>query len=168
MITDQQKIAILESWKMVVPIAETAADLFYRRLFELEPSYRALFPDDLSDQKRKLIKMLAFIVKALDWPDDAWRTTVPEDEDLFLVLLALGRRHHVLYRVPDASYQTVGEALIWTLDLGLGKAFTDEVRDAWLHVYTLLAKTMRLGFLAIDRDAAVEARTTASKLAQQI
>jgi len=64
MITDQQKVAILESWKMVVPIAETAADLFYRRLFELEPSYRELFPEDLTEQKRKLVKMLAFIVKA--------------------------------------------------------------------------------------------------------
>lgn len=167
MITDQQKVAILESWKMVVPIAETAADLFYRRLFELEPSYRELFPEDLTEQKRKLVKMLAFIVKALDWPDEAWQASVPEDEDLFLVVLALGRRHHVLYRIPDESYQTVGEALIWTLDFGLGKAFTEEVRDAWLHVYTLLAKTMRMGVMAVDRDATAAARASAAKLAQR-
>jgi hemoglobin-like flavoprotein len=157
MITNAQKQALLRSWKLVGPIAETAADLFYRRLFELRPAYRPLFPADLRDQKRKLIKMLGFVVKALDWTDADWRDTPPIEDDLFLVVLALGRRHVVLYRIPDDSYGPVGEALLWTLDQGLGQAFTADVREAWTHVYQLLARTMRMGAAAVGAEASTPA-----------
>src|SRR6185436_7813513 len=100
----------------------TAADLFYKRLFELRPEYAALFTSDLKEQKRKLVQMLAFIVRSLDWPDSAWKDTVSAEEDLVYVVLALGRRHRDLYRIPDDSYAVVGEALLWTLDYGLGTA----------------------------------------------
>jgi hemoglobin-like flavoprotein len=166
MITDAEKEAVRRSWKLVVPIGETAADLFYKRLFELRPDYRKLFPDDLAAQKRKLLQMLAFIVKSLTWPDAAWRDDIPIDEDLLLVVLALGRRHSELYSIPAESYATVGEALVWTLDYGLGDAFTAEVRDAWLHVYTLLSKTMLMGPLMIDKDSA-HSRQQAAALAEQ-
>lgn len=102
MITDQEKASIRDSWRLVVPIAETAADLFYKKLFELRPEYRWLFPDDMRSQKRKLLAMLSFIVKALDWPDSAWREQVEEEDDLCLVLLALGRRHTVEFRSRSA------------------------------------------------------------------
>jgi hemoglobin-like flavoprotein len=166
MITETEKEAIRRSWKLVVPIGETASDLFYKRLFELRPEYRALFPDDLRAQKRKLLQMLAFIVKSLTWPEAAWREDVPPDEDLLLVVLALGRRHSELYKIPAESYGAVGEALVWTLDYGLGEAFTDEVRDAWLHVYTLLSKTMNLGSRMVDRDA-LASRQRALELGEQ-
>src|SRR5262249_33090499 len=126
MLTVAEKAAIRRSWELVVPIGDTAADLFYKRLFELAPQYRALFPDDLGPQKRKLLSMLAFVVHALDFPDEAWSATVPLEEDLFLVVLALGRRHVDLYGVPDDAYDTVAQALLWTLDYGLGEAFTVE------------------------------------------
>lgn len=71
MLTEADKQAIKDSWRLVVPIAETATDLFYKRLFELQPSYRAYFKGDMQTQKRKLFTMLAFIVKALDWPESA-------------------------------------------------------------------------------------------------
>jgi hemoglobin-like flavoprotein len=158
MIDDAQKQAILRSWRLVVPIAETAADLFYKRLFELRPDYRSLFPDDISAQKRKLVKMLSFVVKSLDWPDSAWRDAVPPEDDLMLVVLALGRRHAVLYKIPDDSYGPVGEALLWTLDYGLGKAFTDDVREAWLGIYKLLVVAMRMGAALVDGDAALSVR----------
>jgi hemoglobin-like flavoprotein len=166
MITETEKDAIRRSWKLVVPIGETAADLFYKRLFELRPEYRSLFPDDMKAQKRKLIQMLAFIVKSLTWPEAAWREDVPPDEDLLLVVLALGRRHSELYKIPAESYGTVGEALVWTLDYGLGEAFTPEVRDAWLHVYTLLAKTMNMGSKMADRDV-MASRQRALELGEQ-
>jgi len=150
MLDDQQKKVLRESWRLVVPIADTAADLFYKRLFELKPEYRALFKSDMAAQKRKLVSMLAFIVKSVDWPDDAWRENVPEEDDLFLIVLALGRRHSDLYNVPDAAYDTVGEALIWTLDYGLGKAFTSEARAAWTQLYKLLATTMKMGRLSVQ------------------
>ncbi len=150
MITDAHKQAISRSWKLAVPVADTVADLFYKKLFELQPEYRSLFPADITRQKSKLLQMLGFVVKSLDFPDAAWRETADAEEDLFLVVLALGRRHTDLYGVPDESYATVGEALIWTLDYGLGEAFTPEVRAAWVHVYSLLAMAMKMGASAVD------------------
>lgn len=149
MITDAQKRAIVSSWRLVGPISETAADLFYKRLFELRPQYRALFSEDMDRQKQKLMKMLGFVVKALDYPDNAWTQTVPEEDDLFLVVVALGRRHSDLYGVSDDAYEPVGEALAWALDYGLGEAFTEDVRSAWAHVYSVLANTMRMGRAAV-------------------
>jgi hemoglobin-like flavoprotein len=149
MISDGEKALIKESWRLVVPIAETAADLFYRRLFELRPEYQNLFKGDMASQKRKLLAMLAFIVASLDWPEAAWRDTVPEEDDLCLVVLALGRRHSDLYKIPDASYEAVGEALLWTLDYGLGKKFDAPTRAAWTHVYQLVSLTMKMGRLSV-------------------
>ena len=157
MLNDAEKKLILNSWRLVVPIKDTAADLFYRRLFELKPSYQELFKSDLVTQKRKLIAMLSFIVKSLDWPDAAWRDTVAEEDDLFLVVLALGRRHSDLYSVPDAAYTTVGEALLWTLDYGLGKEFTPAVRAAWTKVYGLVSTAMKMGRLSVQPAAVTDA-----------
>lgn len=145
MITDGEKRAIITSWRQVDPLATSAADVFYERLFELKPEYRALFPPDLTRQKEKLLKMLAFIVDALDYADSSWSETVAPERDLFLVVVELGRRHTELYQVADDAYHPVGEALIWALDRELGEAFTEEVRAAWLHVYRLLAMTMLMG-----------------------
>ncbi len=150
MITDAQKQAITSSWRLVVPIADTAADLFYKRLFERRPDYRGMFPEDMTRQKGKLIKMLGFVVQSLRFPDEAWATTVPISEDLFLVMLAMGRRHSDLYGVPDDGYEPVRDALIYSLDYGLGEAFTPDVREAWNHVYRLLASAMKLGKSAVD------------------
>ena len=150
MLTEADKQIIKDTWRLVVPIAETAADLFYKKLFELQPSYRQLFPAEMAPQKRKLLATLAFIVKSLDWPDSAWRENVAEEDDLFLVVLALGRRHSDLYKIPDASYATVGEALLFTLDYGLGKKFDAPAKAAWTKVYTLVSTTMKMGRLSVQ------------------
>ncbi len=156
MITEEDKDHIRRSWKLVIPIAETAADLFYKRLFELKPEYRPLFPDNLAGQKSKLVRMLAFIVKALDFPETAWKDDVAEAEDLLLVLLALGRRHDSLYRVPKEAYGSVGEALLWTLDYGLGEAFSPPVRAAWTAVYKAVSTTMILSVKAAEPDRSLD------------
>jgi hemoglobin-like flavoprotein len=150
MITDEQKATILANWRLVVPIADTAADLFYRRLFELKPEYRKLFGEDMDSQKKKLLHMLQFIVRSLEWGGTAWAEDVPPDDDLFLVLLALGRRHSMLYAVPDDAYEAVLESLLWTLDYGLGKAFDDKAQEAWTQVMLLIANTMILGRYSVD------------------
>lgn len=157
MLNDAEKKLILSSWRLVVPIKDTAADLFYRRLFELRPGYQQLFKSDMATQKRKLIAMLAFIVRSLDWPDAAWRDNVAEEDDLFLVVLALGRRHSELYAVPDAAYAAVGEALLWTLDYGLGKEFTPPVRAAWTKIYGLVAAAMKMGRLSVQSRTLTDA-----------
>jgi len=167
MITESEKEAVRRTWRLVVPIAGTAADLFYKRLFELRPDYAALFSGDMTVQKRKLLQMLAFIVKSLDWPESAWKDPVSAEEDLMLVVLALGRRHKELYRIPPESYAVVGEALLWTLDYGLGKAFDDAARTAWLHVYQLVSTTMRMGSTLTIHAAETPDRTTSERLGQR-
>jgi len=129
--TPRQITVVQESFAAVAPIAADAADLFYQRLFTLDPSLRPLFPDDLEEQKRKLMQMLGLAVKGLNQP-----------ERLVPVLEDLGRRHGT-YGVKDEHYDVVGEALLWTLAKGLGDAFTPEVEEAWLEVYGLIASTMK-------------------------
>jgi hemoglobin-like flavoprotein len=142
MITHAQKDTIRRTWKLVEPIADSVPDLFYKRLFDIAPQYRSLFSEDMSAQKRKLATMLAFVVKSIDWPEEFWTDRISPDQDLVMVVAALGRRHSQLYRVPDEAYVPVGEALLWTLDYGLGEAFTSDVREAWAALYGVLSKCM--------------------------
>ena len=121
---------------------ETASDLFYKRLFQLKPDYREFFSPDMTSQKRKLMVTLAFVVKSADWAADTWSEDVAQDNDFFLVVLALGRRHGMLYRIPEDSYPVVGESLMWALHMGLGQAFTDQARAAWNKLYNQLALIM--------------------------
>lgn len=122
---------IKESWDKVFPIADKAAELFYGKLFELNPELRKLFPEEMQDQGRKLMTMINTAVNSLD----KLEAVVPAVQES-------GRRH-VDYGVKDEDYDTVAEALIWTLGQGLGDDFTDDVKEAWVIVYTLLATTMK-------------------------
>ena len=122
---------VQDSFAKVVPIAGKAADIFYDRLFKIAPEVRPLFPSDLTEQKKKLIQMLATAV-----------TNLHQVEKIVPAVQDLGRRH-AGYGVTDAHYAPVGEALIWTLDKGLGPAFTPEVKGAWLGAYTTLAGVMQ-------------------------
>ena len=128
--TPQQVELVQTSFKKVVPIATTAADLFYNRLFEIAPDTRALFPEDLTEQKGKLISMLGTAVTNLHKLD----TILPAVKDL-------GSRHKG-YGVTAAHYEPVGAALLWTLEKGLGADFTPEVKAAWTETYTALAGVM--------------------------
>ena len=129
--TPEQIKLVKDSWAKVVPISETAAELFYGKLFEFDPGVRAMFKGDMKEQGRKLMAILNTAVNALD----KLETIVPAVQDM-------GKRH-VAYGVKDEHYDTVGEALIWTLGAGLKDAFTDETKDAWIAVYTLVADTMK-------------------------
>jgi len=136
--TPEQKTLVVNTWKAVEPIADTAATLFYNRLFELDPSLRSLFKPDLGEQKRKLMQTIGFAVSSLG----NLETLVP-------VVQQLGKRH-AGYHVKDKDYATVGAALLWTLEQGLGPAFTPEVKAAWTEVYTVLSNTM----MAAAKEAA--------------
>lgn len=129
--TPEQKMLVQTTFKDVVPIADTAAKLFYNKLFELDPELKSLFKGDMEEQGRKLMKIIGTAVNGLDQLDEI----VPVVEDL-------GRRH-VSYGVKDQDYNTVGTALLWTLQQGLDSGFTPEVEEAWTVVYTLLADTMK-------------------------
>lgn len=133
MLTEDDIALVRAGFARVRPIEAAAADLFYARLFELAPNLRPMFPDDLAEQKRKLMAMLATAVGGLDRLD----TIVP-------AVKALGARH-AGYGVRPAHYQVVADALLWTLVHGLGDAFTPHARAAWIRTYRLLAATMQEG-----------------------
>jgi hemoglobin-like flavoprotein len=141
-VTPDQITLVKESFAQVVPIADTAAELFYRRLFELDPSLRGLFHGDAGEQRRKLMQALTVVVHGLD-----------RLESIVPAILALGRRH-AGYGVQPAHFDTVGAALLWTLGQGLGPTFTTEVRDAWAAAYTLLAGAMTIGMEEASLPAA--------------
>jgi len=165
-LNDAEKRLIQHSWRLLAPLEDTAADVFYRRLFELKPAYQQLFESDLPSHKRKLIAMLAFIVASLDWPDAAWRDAVADEDDLLLTALALGRRHTELYRVPDTAYAAFGEALLWMLDHGLGKEFTAPVRAVWAKIYGLVSTAMKMGRLGAPPPPATDAIASAEAEAE--
>ena len=129
--TPESKRLVKDSWERVEPISEVAAALFYGRLFELDPELRHLFRGDMEEQGRKLMQTLTVVVRGLDRLD----ALLPAVE-------ALGRRHGT-YGVRDAHYETVEQALLWTLGRGLGEDFTPAVRDAWAQAYDTLATVMK-------------------------
>ena len=131
MLSTQKKL-IQDTWAQLVPTAGQAATIFYQRLFEIDPSARALFrTTDMAQQRKKLIQILSVATSSLDNLGALSKTV----EDL-------GRRH-AGYGVKDAHYDSVGIALLWTLEQGLGSAWTPEVAAAWKEVYGLLSGIMR-------------------------
>jgi hemoglobin-like flavoprotein len=129
--TPEQKVLVQSTFAKVAPIADTAAAIFYARLFEIDPSLRPLFTTDIADQGRKLMQTLAVAVTGLDRLDE-----------LVPAVRQLGVRH-ARYGVKDHHYDTVAEALLWTLERGLGSDFTPDVKNAWTAVYGVLASTMK-------------------------
>ena len=133
MLTMTQIELVQKTFAVVAPIADDAAALFYRRLFEIDHRLEPMFKGNMAEQRRKLMVMLSAAVKGL-----------PRLDRLVPVLEDLGRRH-AHYGVEDRHYETVGEALLWTLEKGLGPEFTPEVREAWTSVYGIVASTMKAG-----------------------
>jgi hemoglobin-like flavoprotein len=138
-VTPTQIELIRSSWTKVEPIADTAATLFYDRLFALDPSVRPLFTHtDMDKQRKVLMQTLTVVVKSLD-----------KLEQLVPAVQALGRRH-AGYGVRAKDFDTVGAALLWTLETGLGPDFEAATREAWATAYGTLASVM------IDAMAEVE------------
>jgi hemoglobin-like flavoprotein len=132
--TPEQRSLVRESWLRCQPTLREAGAQFYQRLFALDPGARHLFAGaDMAEQQRKLVGMFTGILRMLDRPDEL----VPQVTDL-------GRRHGH-YGVKDGQYESVGAALLWTLEQGLGEHFTPEVREAWTEAYLLVATLMRRG-----------------------
>lgn len=129
--TPRQKQLVQKTFEIVASISEQTAALFYERLFELDPGLRPLFQGDMQAQGRKLMQMLTVAVRGLD-----------DVGTLLPAVGALGQRH-AQYGVEDEHYQTVGAALLWTLEEELGAKFTPEVKEAWTEVYGILAEAMK-------------------------
>lgn len=128
--TPRQTKNVQTSFERIAPISEQAAELFYRRLFMLDPSLRPLFGGDLRRHGQQLMDALAWAVRGLH-----------DRTSLVASVQDLGRRH-AGYGARPEHYDTVGEALLWTLQQGLGDEFSQEVRDAWVAAFSLLAGIM--------------------------
>jgi len=129
--TPEQVGLIKESWSKVLPISDKAAELFYGKLFELDPDIKTLFKGDMEEQGKKLMKMINTAVNGVDRLDE-----------IAPAIQQLGARH-IAYGVKDEHYDTVGAALLWTLGAGLGDDYTEDTKEAWATVYGVLADTMK-------------------------
>lgn len=126
------QIALIQTtFAQALTLGDVVPELFYDRLFTLDPSLRRLFTGDMQEQGRKLVTMLTIVVRGL-----------PKLEAILPAVQALGERH-ARYGVADEHYATVGAALLWTLGQGLGEAFTPEVETAWTAAYGVLADVMQ-------------------------
>jgi hemoglobin-like flavoprotein len=129
MTPDQIKL-VQQSFAKVAPISEQAAVLFYDRLFEIAPSVRAMFPNDMTEQRRKLMATLAIVVNGLS------------NLEMILPAASSLATRHVAYGAKPEHYPVVGEALLWTLEKGLGADWTPELAKAWTAAYTTLSEFM--------------------------
>jgi hemoglobin-like flavoprotein len=130
-VAERDRDLIQQSFTQLTARTEQVAELFYDRLFEIDPELRQLFQGDMRQQGRKLTQTLAVVVFGLD-----------HFERMVPVLQGLGRRH-VEYGALPKHYGLVGNALIWTLEQMLGEAFTLEARQAWATLYGLIVSTMQ-------------------------
>jgi methyl-accepting chemotaxis protein len=131
LVSPDQVGLVQESWRKVLPISDTTAELFYSRLFTLDPALKPLFKGDMRMQRRKLIAMLDTVVHGLSSPDR-----------LAPAVTQLGQRHKG-YGAKADHYHTVAEALLWTLKQGLGDSFSEETELAWMAAYGELARLMQ-------------------------
>jgi hemoglobin-like flavoprotein len=130
--TPDQARLITTSWSSVAPIADSAIEQFYNRLFEIDPSARTLFrATNMPEQRMKLIQALSLALQSID----NLATLTPTLEEL-------GRRHQ-RYGVTVAHYDSVGQALLWTLERGLGTAWTPAMAAAWTELYGQLSSIMK-------------------------
>ena len=135
----ERRHLVIDSWKSLSPNSTLVGTIFYRRLFEIDPTLRPLFANaSMNEQIRKLTTMLDLIVHWLDIP-----------ERLVPALKQLGERH-TTYGVTDEHYAKVGTALLGTLEEGLGDAFTTELRSAWTEAFVLISSLMRRGAAKIS------------------
>ena len=129
MTPDQVKL-VQQSFAKLAPIADQAAVMFYDRLFEVAPQVKAMFPADMTEQRRKLMATVSAVVNGLG--------TL---ESVLPAASALARRH-VSYGAKAEHYPVVGGALLWTLEKGLADGWTTEVADAWTAAYGTLSGFM--------------------------
>lgn len=128
--TPDQITLVQESFKKVAPIKDVAADIFYTRLFDVAPEVKPMFKGDITEQGAKLMATLGVVVNGLR----NLEAIVPVAQDLAI--------KHVAYGVQPEHYAVVGESLIFTLEKGLGDAFTPDLKDAWAAAYSTLSGVM--------------------------
>ncbi|MEH2536215.1 MULTISPECIES: globin family protein [unclassified Bradyrhizobium] len=142
----ETKELLKSTWAKVVPISDIAAGLFYERLFTLDPSLQRLFKDaDMKEQRRKLVQALSAVINSVD------------DLPSLVPTLEILGRNHIRYGVEDRHYDTVGAALLWTLEQGLKEAWTPAAKSAWVVAYSTVSGVMRDAAAASRENATAQA-----------
>ncbi|MBL7757371.1 MAG: hypothetical protein JNL59_08255 [Chitinophagaceae bacterium] len=128
----QQEITIIrKTWKIFRSInPDIVGDAFYSKLFADAPAVRRMFPAEMNAQYKKLVDMLSGIVANLD------------DISVLSEDIAAMARRHTEYGVRPGHYKVVGNALLWTLQQGLGTDWNPAVELAWRKCYQQLADAM--------------------------
>jgi hemoglobin-like flavoprotein len=129
MTPDQIKL-VQESFAKVAPISEQASVIFYDRLFDVAPAVKSMFPADMTEQRKKLMATLAVVVNGLS-----------NLESILPAASALAVRH-ISYGAKAEHYPVIGAALLWTLEKGLGEAWTADIAAAWTAAYGTLSGYM--------------------------
>jgi hemoglobin-like flavoprotein len=138
MVTARQKLLVRNSWELMRPMAIHVADLFYDRLYELDPSLEEVFPEDVSVQRPRFMTAVGAAVSGLD-----------DVERMRSLLSDLGRRH-LSQGIKPGHYVTFGKALLWTFEQSLADAFTPPVKDAWAALHAFVSAVMAQGAEACD------------------
>lgn len=128
--TDRKTLIIKTSWSYVIAEREMTGEMFYDKLFELNPALQAMFPQDMEQQIGKLIDMITYMVSRMQVMSE-----IQKDIDAMAV-------RHAGYGVHDAHYATVGDALIWVLEKRLGDQWDEETRQSWTELYDMWATSM--------------------------
>jgi len=129
-LTDRKILIVKTTWSYVISQPEMTGEMFYEKLFELNPALRAMFPTDMEQQVRKLIDMITYMVSRMQNMDG-----IQKDIDAMAV-------RHAGYGVQDAHYATVGQALMWVLENRLEAHWDEEARESWTELYALWADSM--------------------------
>jgi hemoglobin-like flavoprotein len=131
MVTARQRVLIRSSWDLMRPMAIHVADSFYDRLFELDPSLEALFPEDLAAQRPRFMNAVGATLARLD-DMDALRPT----------LLDIGRQN-LSQGIQPGHYETLGKALLWTFEQSLAEQFTPLMKEAWAALHAEVSRAIR-------------------------
>lgn len=132
--TPAQINLVKKSWRLLRLLpAELVADTFYSKLFLEHPELRRMFPKDMHEQYQKLIDMLSAMVARLD-----------NMESIETEIQDMGQRHEG-YGVKEKHYGMVAEALLWTLEKGLGRDWDSDTAEAWTLCYGVIAGRMMAG-----------------------
>jgi len=137
--TSSEISLIQNSYRQLIHVSDQAGAIFFARLFELDPSFRAIFQGDLRTQSQQMFQTVRYFVASLD--------ELPGT----LAALRQAGLNHADAPIPEDHYQHFCDALLWTLAKCLGRSFTTEVHVAWAKAYWLLAESMRSG----NRDGLV-------------
>jgi hemoglobin-like flavoprotein len=129
--TQKQIELVKSSWSQVMTIdPAVVGGLFYNRLFEIAPQVKHMFRSPIPEQSKKLLTMINYVIIKLDKLDD--------------IIGEVGKlaQRHTSYGVKPEHYIIVGDALIWTLEQGLGENWNEDVKTAWIGCYTILSSAM--------------------------